>query len=250
MISLNKVPVVLTIIENENYQSLLGNVDAIFYVYRCGGSKKINSAPPANHRIINDLTPNIRPDILLSQNKISHYGIFKNLREKYGVPLLSLYHNLPTPKDVDRTISSLSDEDIFFSSDHSSAWGKNNAIIIPPCPLRKITKISEPLIYVNKDTSFDSMYSVLNYMAAGNCIISPAIYEINNIVKHGYSGFLYKKDNPEKQKEILNQLGKNDDLIIEMGANGQKRVTELFSHDKFTENWNNLIRKYLKGKNN
>jgi len=244
MISLNSKPVILTIFESYEYQILMGEIDATIVVYQCNGSKKISGALPSNHQVVYDVTPNIRPDILLSQNKINQYGIFRGLAQKYNKPVISLYHSLPNPKDVDRTFEAKSDLDIFLSDDHAKAWGCVSPTIIPPSTNRSITKISEPLLHINRSDSFGCLYKTLDHMAAGNCIISPAIYEINNIVKHGYSGFLYKKENPEKEKEILQKLAGNDDLIMEMGANGQKVINERFSKEMFIGSWNNLIRKY------
>jgi glycosyltransferase involved in cell wall biosynthesis len=245
MISLNPKPVILTIFESYEYQILMGDIDAVFMVYQCNGSKKITRALPSNHQVIYDVTPNIRPDILLSQNKINQYGIFTGLAKKYNKPLISLYHNLPAPKDADRVFGAKSNDDVFLSDDHAKGWGFKEATIIPPTTNRIITKISEPLLHINKSDSFSCLYNTLDYMAAGNCIISPAIYELNNIIKHGYNGFLYKKENPEKEKEIIQKLTYNDDLIMEMGANSQKTISERFSKLAFTDSWNSLIRKYV-----
>jgi glycosyltransferase involved in cell wall biosynthesis len=247
MISLNSKPVILTILEDINYQKLMGDIDALFIVYRCSGSKEINGALPENHQVIYDLTPNIRPDILLSQNKINQYGIFNKLANKYSRPIFSLYHGLPKPKDIDRTFLAKSDENIFLSKDHADGWGINNPTIIPPTTNRRITKLSEPSVYINRSESFTCFYEMLDKMASGDCVISPAVYEVNNIVKHGYNGFLYKRDTPEKEKEIIQKLGKNDELIMEFGANSQKLISEKFSKEKFTNNWNSLISKYFKG---
>lgn len=244
MISFNSKPVILTILENEDYQKLMGDIDALFIVYQCSGSKKINSPLPKNHQIVYDVTPNIRPDILLSQNKINQYGIFRDMAKKYGAPIISLYHNIASPKDVDRTFAARSTEDVFLSNDHAAAWGVSKPYIIPPTTNKSIAKISEPLVYSNKDASFNCIYKVLDNMANGSCIISPAIYELNNVINHGYNGFLYKKENPEKEKEIFYKLGKNDDLIMEFGANAQKTITEEFSKSSFTEKWNTLIKKH------
>lgn len=244
MISFNTKPVILTILENHDYQELMGDIDALFIVYRCAGSKSINRPLPKNHQIVYDITPNIRPDILLSQNKINQYGIFKEMQKKYGAPIISLYHNIVSPKDVDRTFLAKSDEDVFLSKDHAAAWGVSNPCIIPPTTNKSLGQIHEPFIYLNKDFSFNSFYTILNLMADGYCIISPAVYEINNIIKHGYNGLLYKKENPEKEKDILSRLGKNDDLIMEFGANAQKTISDKFSKSLFTEKWNTLIKKH------
>jgi len=88
----NQKPVILTIFKNLEYQVKLGNVDATFIIYACNGSKKVNRKLPDNHMILHDLTPDIRPDIILSQNKKAYYGILKALSEKYNKPLFSLYH--------------------------------------------------------------------------------------------------------------------------------------------------------------
>lgn len=245
MISLNSKPVILTIFESYEYQILMGDIDATVLVYQCNGSKKISGALPSNHQVIYDVTPNIRPDILLSQNKINQYGIFSGLANKYNKPLISLYHNLPAIKDIDRLAGAKSNEDVFLSDDHAKGWWCMSPTIIPPTTNRIITKISEPLLYVNRSDSFDCLYKTLDNMAAGNCIISPVIYEINNIIKHGYNGFLYKKENPEKEKEIIQKLTYNDDLIMEMGSNSQKTINERFSKSAFTDSWNSLIRKYV-----
>ena len=245
MISLNSKPVILTILEDGNYQKLMGDIDALFIVYRCSGSKEINGALPENHQVIHDLTPNIRPDIVLSQNKINQYGIFSKLANKYNCPLFSLYHGLPKPKDVDRTFLAKSTENIVLSNDHAMGWGVSDYTIIPPTTNRRITKISEPTVYINRSESFNCFYEMLDKMAAGNCVVSPSVYEVNNIVKHGYNGFLYKRDTSEK--EIVQKLGKNDELIMEFGANSQKLISEKFSKEKFTNNWNSLINKHFKG---
>lgn len=244
MISFNTKPVILTILEEYNYQKLMGDIDALFIVYKCAGSKNIPGPLPKNHQIVYDITPNIRPDILLSQNKVNQYGIFRDMQKKYGAPIISLYHNIGSLKDVDRTFLAKSDDDVFFSKDHGAAWGISNPCVILPTTNNPLRRIQEPFIYTNKDLSFSSFYNILNLMADGYCVVSPAVYELNNIIKHGYNGFLYKKENPEKEKEIFQKLGGNDDLIMELASNAQKTISEKFSKSLFTEKWNTLIKKH------
>lgn len=236
-------PIVLTIFEEYNYQRLMGDIDATFIVYNCRGSKPITGALPKNHYIINDLTPDIRPDILLSQNQINQYNILQKMQTDFMCPIISLWHNLPkNEKEVHYAVNNKNNTNIFMSADHAKAWQVSmDYTIIEPCPYRNITKITEPLIYVNKNTTFNGVFDVLDQMAIGACVISPAVFEINNVIKQAHSGFLYHKDDYNKEKELIKKISTNDDLVMEVGYNAQIVVKEKFSKQNFTKKWNDII---------
>lgn len=238
MKSFNKRPVIVTLLENESYQKLMGDIDADFIIYQCHGALKIKEKLPNNHMVVNDLTPNIRPDILLSQNKLAHYKILRDLSIKYKRPLFSLYHGVPGSNDLERTFGYTSDVDIFLSNDHANIWECENPTIIPPAANSTNKSFG---IFTNKYTDFDSLYDVLNQMAKGMCVISPNVYEINNIIKQGYNGFLFDKNDPFGAKNIINRIINNEDLIKEIGLNAIKTIQEKYSKTQFTNNWNKLI---------
>lgn len=243
MKSFNDRPVIVTLFENANYQMLMGDINADFIIYDCHGANKVNCKLPANHRIVNDLTPDIRPDILLSQNKMRHHKILADLAKRFNRPLFSLVHGIPEKSDLEYGHMIKSDVEIYYSDDHARLWEAEEYISIHICPLPNIKP--DIGLYVNSENTFDSVFPVINAMAAGMCIVSPAVYEVNNIIFQGHSGFLYSRSKPNEKEILLRQIINNSDLIQEVGKNASERVFTLFSRQQFTDNWNALIHDYF-----
>lgn len=241
MKTFNQKPVILTIFENLEYQVRLGDVDATFIIYACNGSKKVNRKLPDNHMILHDLTPDIRPDIILSQNKKAHYGILKALSEKYNKPLFSLYHETPIRGDLDKLFGTYSEVDIFLSRDHSNSWECIDPTIIEPCGLEGKP---QQKLYINRSYDFNCIYPILDSMASCACVVSPNVYEVNNIVKHMYNGVLYNKNYPEQEGEVVKKLLANEELLNILRQNSRRIIVENFSHASFTNKWNLLIKEY------
>lgn len=238
---MNSRPLILTMFASEEYQLLLSKVNADFIIYNCLGAQKITCKLPDNHIVVRDITPNIRPDIFLSQNKLYHYKILRELANKHRKPLVSVYTNIPQKNDLMMTRGFFSEANVFMSSDHAASWQSDRpTFIIPPCPVSEVGN-KKPELYINKSSDFNSVYKILEAMARGACVISPANFEINNIITQSYDGFLYNSRDPNGEKNLLAKIVKNEELVIEVGKNAQKTIREKFSIGNFVNNWNNLI---------
>jgi len=130
-------PTVLTAATHERYQSYMDDLPFNFIMWNYQGAKEwdFNYAPlPANHEIVNVLTPNIKPDVILSQHKYGQHQLFSKAARQLRVPLIQLEHTLPQ-RDSDLNLNALiGDKNVFLSQYSVNQWQfPMHHTVIPQC---------------------------------------------------------------------------------------------------------------------
>ena len=134
---------IITFPTHERYQSGLANTNATFYLWQGQGIKPWNNfyaKLPDNHILLNPKYKNqvpdhITPDLVLSQNKLAHYKISKEIAQYWSIPLVCLEHTLPMPTWSEAQVKSISgmrgNVNVFISDYSRKQWyGQPNDIII------------------------------------------------------------------------------------------------------------------------
>lgn len=135
---------VLTFPTHEGYQSTLGLVPNVeWHMYMFNGGKKWDYHTrnlPLNHYIYEQtaVRGDVQFDCVLSQEPLSQYPIARNLKESFGIPLISLFHTEVYPNMTPKRVahirqSQISDINIFITKHNQSSWGYDdtNSIVIP-----------------------------------------------------------------------------------------------------------------------
>ncbi len=227
----------------ERYQNLFDGLDYNFIVYECTGARAWNTniCPlPKNHLITKNLTPDIHPDIIICQNKPYQYVPLKELAKRFKSKFISIEHSLPIDNEASQFYEAQSHYNVFFSPGHANTWlADDNVIIIEPAV--EVPAQQNSGLYVHNAYEFSSMFDLLKAMASGKCVVSPAITEIANIIKHGYNGFLYKANDSKSRDQLISKLSNNKELIIDIGKIARSTVIEKYSKEMFQESWSKLI---------
>lgn len=89
-------------------------------------------------------------------------------------------------------------------------------------------------------------------MFSGNCIVTTPYQDADTFIKHGENGFLTSRtviqdprvmDNPEVTAQLLKRLVIDEpQLALEIGQKGKKTAEEIFSFDRFTDQWIDLLK--------
>lgn len=82
--------------------------------------------------------------------------------------------------------------------------------------------------------------SLLEAMSCGCACVSINACAIPEYIEHGVNGFLANND--QEMREYLLVLLSNEELANELGSNAAKTIQEKCSKERFTSNWNNLLK--------
>lgn len=237
-----KTPVILTIIDNEDYLNnltlYLKNYNIVNYVYQ--GSK----TPSRNNKIIksySDITPDILPDVVICQNIRYNYLVCRDIADRYGCPLIIVEHNQPT-KDTKSFYQEIRyNRAVFYSEEHYSLWNCENPVIIKPTytDIHK-NNINNNKVILIEDSSLSSVNNNINLMYQGNCLIAPAVYENNKIIKNDSTGYLYSKIDP-MIKNLCQSLEKNTEFVEEISINAKDFIVKNYNKYEFIKKWQDLI---------
>lgn len=90
-------------------------------------------------------------------------------------------------------------------------------------------------------------------MFSGSCVVTTPYHDADTFIKHGENGFLTSKapikdprvmDNPEVTAQLIKSLViDNPELALKIGQEGKKTANELFTYDKFVDQWETLLKK-------
>lgn len=133
-----------------------------------------------------------------------------------------------------------------------------------------------PVTWVGADIKFSSFNEYRNYlgrslvffmptwqsprprarteaMFSGCCVVSTPYQDADTYIKHGVNGFLTSTstiqdprvmDNPEATANLIKRLVLEEpDLALKIGQEGKKTANELFTMDKFADQWIALLKK-------
>lgn len=225
---------------------MMGNLPYNFILFNRAGAPKWSNKfgkLPSNHRVVNLISPDIIPDIIISQNRRTSLGFYRELSKKYSAPIINIEFTIPIKNDAERYYG-LAENCAYFSNQHASAWWAENFQVIKPIAQPEYS--SNQPIYLNNSMEFLSFLDIINNMASKKCVVSAPIYEINNIINNFHNGILF---DPKKQgalQDTLNKLRNNPDLVQNIGLNAKKFTDEHFSKQQFVDGWTALINRTLK----
>lgn len=240
-----KRPIILYEVYNEPYHIMMGNLPYDFILFNGNNNKKWSNKLgkiPANHRIVNSLTPDIIPDIIINQDRRNTFGFYSKLAQTYNVPLLNIEFTLPSKNEAERYYG-MAENCVYFSENHAQSWWAEKYKIIHPIAQKEFA--DNKTVFVNQSIDFLSFMDVINNMAAKKCVISTNSYENNTIIKHFYNGILFDIKNPKSLQEILLKIKNNNELVGSLGQNAYNTVSETFGIAQFVNSWSSLINEVL-----
>lgn len=129
---------ILTFPTHERWQSNLAGMDHTFYLFQAKGIKGWNNKYaqlPKNHILLdgseNQVMPDMKFDIVFSQNKYGQYQQARAFSEFYGIPLVSIEHTLPmtwwTDKYIKKMTKMRGHANVFISKYSMEKWGYSEA---------------------------------------------------------------------------------------------------------------------------
>lgn len=166
---------ILTAATHERYQSYFADLPFEFILLDFDKWKKWDfnyAALPDNHIIIKTLTPDINPDIILSQQKFGQYQLFSEMAKMLKVPMISMEHMLPNPmwpkKRAQEMGSMTGHINIFLSEFSRKAWKADPQIstVIPQCvdsDLFSMSNKNRSYVILSVVNEFDEREGPCNY---------------------------------------------------------------------------------------
>lgn len=193
---------------------------------------------PIGFNRVNKITPDIHPNIVLSQTKLENFNVLRSIAKDYNAHFIHYETNL-LPNLKKRDLLNLKEQraniNIFSNSFTASQWefDESECIIINP-------GLNESLAKTSKTTYKLSTNLPLAEMISGICPIVFKTPYTESIIKNMYNGILFSSQ--EEIKLIINKfkLMAEEDIRV-IGQNAKKTVIEKFPKDKFLESWKKLI---------
>ena len=166
---------VLTGATHERYQSYFADLPFEFILLDFDKWKKWDfryASLPANHTIVKTLTPDICPDVILSQQKFGQYQLFSEMAKMLKVPFISMEHMLPNlawpKKRIQEMSTMIGHTNVFLSEFSRKAWKLDPQIctIIPQCvdgDLFRSSNINRSYSILSVVNEFDDREGPCNY---------------------------------------------------------------------------------------
>jgi glycosyltransferase involved in cell wall biosynthesis len=129
-------------VAHERYQSYFADLPFTFILLNIDGWKKWDSTYakiPDNFIEVNKLTPDLMPNIILSQHKFGQFQLLSKISQSLRIPMIHLEHVLPSPKwDKKRKrdmANMIAHVNIYLSEFSRKAWGisESTSMIIKQC---------------------------------------------------------------------------------------------------------------------
>jgi len=125
---------VLTLATHEGYQSLFSKTGHEQHLIVAPGLKnwdfQTRPLPPNTYLIkinkIEEFVPTEQYDVVLSQNRLQHYGILAPIAQRYNIPFVQIDHTEPPPGIVGEYLSRLNSmrgmTNVFITDFNKSSW--------------------------------------------------------------------------------------------------------------------------------
>lgn len=173
----------------------------------------------------------------------------------------SIDHNFFEPMDIecDETVFTVQND--FINRDYCLNYEGWKRIIsgFPAKVLGDTKGLSEPAsslehlrdeynkcaVYINTTTESQMPTAILEAMACGKPIVSTATCSIPSFIKHGENGFLTNDE--EEFRGYIRQLLDDKDLRAKMGQAARETVLDVFSEQKYIDNWNKIFTTVYEG---
>lgn len=112
--------------------------------------------------------------------------------------------------------------------------------------------LGRSLVYLNPTWQSPRPRSRTEAMLSGCCVVTTPYQDANTFIEDGVNGFLTSKyeirdprimDNPVYTAKLIKRLVMDEpELAIKVGQQGKKTAKELFSFNKFEEQWVNVLK--------
>lgn len=104
--------------------------------------------------------------------------------------------------------------------------------------------IGRSLIYIHPSLNSPMPRSRTEAMLSGCCVLSTPHQDADKFIKHGENGFIINR-NPKEVLDLVKSLISNYDKTLKIGQEGKKTALELFTHDRFSEDWMKVVESVL-----
>lgn len=193
-----------------------------------------------NYRKVLNITPDIKPDIFISQTKLENFDTLKNVAKEYGAKFVH-YETGQMPQRIDKRtknilLSKEADIDVFIDECLMEVWGFNqtNAIVIE-------NGLDQQYLSEHDKPYLISTHIPMNYMLGGIC---PIIYKTEYTEKYitnGLNGLLYSDS--ASLGNVVNHITKMDkEDVGQIGKNARELILTKFKNNDFLLDWKKLLR--------
>lgn len=101
--------------------------------------------------------------------------------------------------------------------------------------------LSKSLIYFNPTFASPMPRSRTEAMLSGCCIVTTPEHDAASFIKDGFNGFIVPSNDPFYASELIARLMDNYQLAIKVGMNGRNTALELFSRERYRNDWVQLL---------
>lgn len=99
--------------------------------------------------------------------------------------------------------------------------------------------------YPNLDLFYFSPLKVFEYMACGRPLVATGIGQLNELIRHGETGWLVPPGGPERWAEAVKRLEADRSLREALGKQARKEAVEQHTWEKRAASFIDLARKYI-----
>jgi hypothetical protein len=104
--------------------------------------------------------------------------------------------------------------------------------------------LGRSLLYFNPTRESPMPRARTEAMFSGCCVITTPSQDADTFIKNGENGFLIKR-NPEQVVNLIVELLNDYPRAVKIGEEGRKTALQIFSGDRYRNDWTNLINKVL-----
>jgi len=100
--------------------------------------------------------------------------------------------------------------------------------------------LGRSLIYINPTKESPMPRARTEAMLSGCCVLTTPWQDAGEFIKNGENGYIIKR-NPQEVVDLVKYLMENYQKTKEIGLKGRKTAEELFTFERFEEDWKNFI---------
>lgn len=194
-----------------------------------------------NFRKVDYITPDIKPSLVMSQNKLQNFDILMKFAEDYHVPFVHFESKgLPSlnPAGILAIKSVRANVNIFSDVSFVRDWDfSEEECVVIPNGIKTSFEKNEKLYHISTELP-------ISEMSRGICPIVLKNKYTSSIIKNADNGFLYEKESDISI--IVNRLSQMEEVDVrQFGRNARSTVIENFPYDPFLNSWKKLLRSMI-----
>lgn len=197
---------------------------------------------PSEFNRVKNITPDIKPNIIISQTKLENFEILMSIAKEFNAAFIHYESNfIPTSfskKECKILKTKSAQVNIFTNESLMNTWGfdSNNSIVIENGFGGPNIKNDKPYIVSNT--------LPISHMYSGFCPVVFKTPHSSKFIKDAFNGFLYSDES--ELKYITGNLDKMDaEDLGHIGQNAKNLVLTKFKKEIFLSKWKNLIRNII-----